>query len=268
MQPKFCGEFAQAGAQRKNIFYRRHIPVPSGVNMYDLLHTHWRSSGNRLGLDFSLHSSYADAVSGKNGWSFCNYDDPGIGFPRDCGPRGYVPHQWQSSTRGGQSQWAWFLDESTISESILALDTNACNSLTDAGCGSNDSAFGLRFGILHGNELGSFRFVENSAATSAGSRGTVSVYSRKYFGKSPRCGNLAGSNSAEHTFGHFQRACNADASCTGFTFSARATSSTKISHEAWCPTIIVLMGVRLSLGHGKPGSYDYWHKGTVHEASL
>ena len=32
---------------------------------------------------------------------YCNYNDNGIGFPRDCGKNGGVGGQWNSKTRGG-----------------------------------------------------------------------------------------------------------------------------------------------------------------------
>jgi len=32
-------------------------------------------------------------------WKFCNYDDPNVGFPRDCGKTGYVPFQWNAINR-------------------------------------------------------------------------------------------------------------------------------------------------------------------------
>ena len=37
----------------------------------------------------------------KNRWQFCNYNDRGIGFPRDCGPTGRINSPWNSYTRGG-----------------------------------------------------------------------------------------------------------------------------------------------------------------------
>merc|ERR1711982_114168 len=40
---------------------------------------------NVMGVDFTLHSSFEDAKAGKNPWLFCNYNEPNIGFPRDCG---------------------------------------------------------------------------------------------------------------------------------------------------------------------------------------
>ena len=37
----------------------------------------------------------------KNRWKFCNYNDNGIGFPRDCGKEGGVGSQWNTLSRGG-----------------------------------------------------------------------------------------------------------------------------------------------------------------------
>ncbi|CAL6335300.1 unnamed protein product [Bathycoccus prasinos] len=34
--------------------------------------------------------------SGSNKWPFCNYNDPDVGFPRDCGPNGAVGNTWFS----------------------------------------------------------------------------------------------------------------------------------------------------------------------------
>jgi hypothetical protein len=50
----------------------------------------WSSSGNTLGTDFNLYSTLEDAKADSNPWPFCNYDDPGVAFPRDCGPVGAV----------------------------------------------------------------------------------------------------------------------------------------------------------------------------------
>merc|ERR1739842_260359 len=53
--------------------------------------------------DFALYSTLDDAINDDNRWTFCNYNDAGIGFPRDCGPSGHVAFQWTSATRGGKA---------------------------------------------------------------------------------------------------------------------------------------------------------------------
>ena len=85
----------------KDIYYRR-ITDKMNFDAYEYMMVTWSNQNNLLNRDFTLHSSLLDAVTGSNPWSFCNFNDRGIGFPRDCGPRGYVAHQWNSRTRGGQ----------------------------------------------------------------------------------------------------------------------------------------------------------------------
>ena len=54
------------------------------------------SSNNLLNVQFALYSTLADAQADQNRWAFCNYDDFNVGFPRDCGPTGFVGGQWNS----------------------------------------------------------------------------------------------------------------------------------------------------------------------------
>ena len=67
------------GLEHKDIYYKRLTVIPPSISMYDLLHGTWSSSLNTNGIDFSLYSTYKDAVGNKNAWSFCNYNDNGIG---------------------------------------------------------------------------------------------------------------------------------------------------------------------------------------------
>lgn len=85
----------------KDIYYRRFTPIPEGFDLLDTLMNNWFEADNVLNVDFGLYSTQLDAYYDTNRWSFCNYDDPGIGFPRDCGPKGKVNHQWNSYVRGG-----------------------------------------------------------------------------------------------------------------------------------------------------------------------
>lgn len=92
----------------RNIYYHRVTPMKKDFSIYDTTQITWSSeNGNRLGIDFNLYSTLDDALSRKNGWKYCNYNDPSIGFPRDCGSIRYVSHQWQSQTRGGQKDFRW-----------------------------------------------------------------------------------------------------------------------------------------------------------------
>ncbi len=35
-------------------------------------------------------------MNDQNRWKVCNYDDDGVGFPRDCGPKDLAGGQWSS----------------------------------------------------------------------------------------------------------------------------------------------------------------------------
>jgi len=85
----------------QTIVYKRTSTMPVGKDWYQLFMQDWFSSQNNLNTDFKLYSSVSDAESDTNPWQFCNYDDPGVGFPRDCGKTGAVGGQWNSQTRGG-----------------------------------------------------------------------------------------------------------------------------------------------------------------------
>jgi len=86
----------------KLIFYRRISPI-GNFNAYANMKS-WTSVNNNMYLqDFALYSTLDDAINDENRWTFCNYNDAGIGFPRDCGPSGHVAFQWTSATRGGKA---------------------------------------------------------------------------------------------------------------------------------------------------------------------
>lgn len=93
----FRRECSNCNPRYKDLYYKRITPVRQ-FSVYDNFH-YWQSYQNNLNTDFKLYQSYADLLNDRNGWTFCNYDDPGIGFPRDCGGDG---GQWNSLTRGGQ----------------------------------------------------------------------------------------------------------------------------------------------------------------------
>lgn len=79
-----------------------YFDVDNGeTNLQALFTDMWMSTENELGINFNLYSSYEDAISGDNAWTWCNYNDKGVGFPRDCGPTGYVSAQWNSYKRHG-----------------------------------------------------------------------------------------------------------------------------------------------------------------------
>jgi hypothetical protein len=94
-------ECARCGPQHRDVYYKR-LTDKTTFDAHGLLLETWSSANNVLNRDFALYSSLDDAANGWNAWSFCNYDDQGVAFPRDCGPSGSVGWQWNSLTRGGQ----------------------------------------------------------------------------------------------------------------------------------------------------------------------
>ena len=47
----------------------------------------WSSENNTMHEDYELYSSEYDMSRHQNEWQSANYDDEGVGFPRDCGQR-------------------------------------------------------------------------------------------------------------------------------------------------------------------------------------
>jgi len=97
----------------KDIVYKRL--TPSGcIDFRDLFLKNWYSDPdgegtNIRGTDFKLYSTFEHAQNDQSPWNFCNYNDSGIGFPRDCGPNGAVGSEWNSMSRGGETDFAYYL---------------------------------------------------------------------------------------------------------------------------------------------------------------
>ncbi len=91
-------------ATHRKIWYRRLTPVPANFDLLSNILTYYSGTvpvGNKWKVDFSLHSSYEDAVSGANPWS-CpndtfNYYAPFVG---NCSPSG-------ASVTEQYSHWDW-----------------------------------------------------------------------------------------------------------------------------------------------------------------
>ena len=101
-QDEFNSKFAQCPVvkYRRNdedfAYYKRVTPLPDNFNAYNIFTDTWASTDNVLNTDFELYFSLDDLKQESNKWAFCNYDDPGVGFPRDCGPTSGVPSLWFS----------------------------------------------------------------------------------------------------------------------------------------------------------------------------
>ena len=94
----------------KYIIYKRYTAVPPDLDIKDLFLANWfDTNGNTFHVDFDLFSTMEDAENGVNKWQFCNFNDREIGFPRDCGPTGRVSGEWNSLTRGGETDFAYYV---------------------------------------------------------------------------------------------------------------------------------------------------------------
>jgi len=103
---RMCGK---CGPEHRVMYYRRLTKAYSFAP-YSYMKNDWKRHNNILNKDFGLYSSYSDAIQDTGRWQFCNYDDPGIGFPRDCGKTGSVGGNWNSWRRGGRKDVAFYVD--------------------------------------------------------------------------------------------------------------------------------------------------------------
>jgi len=87
----------------RDIYYKRLTPLPptEELNFIDLFLNNWFNTvSNTFHEDFELYSSKEDADNNENAWTYCNFNDGRVGFPRDCGPTSKINNQWNSYTRG------------------------------------------------------------------------------------------------------------------------------------------------------------------------
>lgn len=93
----------------RDIYYKRLTPFrPFGLNatagevyLLDMFMNKWVKAGNDMSAgDFTLHSTYVDALEDDNAWLRCDYGTR-EGFPRNCGPTGLFSNNWNSYVRGG-----------------------------------------------------------------------------------------------------------------------------------------------------------------------
>jgi len=116
-------------SSHQDIYYRRFDGVgglPSNLDLLDTVKNNWFDSpNNTFNVDFKLYSSYDDALNDINAWTFCNFDDPGVGFPRDCGPTGEVTSQWNSFVNwGGQLNVGFYVETPTTGPACSDLTVN------------------------------------------------------------------------------------------------------------------------------------------------
>jgi len=96
-----------------DIIYKRLTPLPDGFSIFDDFLGEWAIQNNELNVDFELYSNMLDALAERNRWTYCNYDD-NVGFPRNCGPDGFVGNQWNSLTRGGRQCYGFYVYRANV----------------------------------------------------------------------------------------------------------------------------------------------------------
>jgi len=105
----------------REVFYRRITDPP--VDLLSIIESDWRSSDNVHESDFDLYSSYSDAVSETNAWTYCGGFDNStyhVGFPGNCGPDGPVWGQYLDfTTRINQLDVSIYVVDATANETFF-----------------------------------------------------------------------------------------------------------------------------------------------------
>ena len=81
--------------------YQRTRSIPHGFDAFAIFTDTWRDApSNRLNHDFVLYDDHYALLRGHQPWRFCNYNDPDVAFPRDCGKTGSIGNRWFSMPGG------------------------------------------------------------------------------------------------------------------------------------------------------------------------
>eukprot|EP00492_Amphilonche_elongata_P000513 TRINITY_DN128_c0_g1_i5.p1 TRINITY_DN128_c0_g1~~TRINITY_DN128_c0_g1_i5.p1 ORF type:complete len:245 (-),score=28.45 TRINITY_DN128_c0_g1_i5:300-1034(-) len=80
--------------------YKRTSSISSSFDAFAMFTDTWRDENNVPNVDFEVYNSVEDIQTQTNRWSFCNYNDPDVGYPRDCGMSGSVFNRWFSMPGG------------------------------------------------------------------------------------------------------------------------------------------------------------------------
>lgn len=106
-------------SSHREVFYRRDTTAPT--NLLDIIRKDWTSASNTFNVDFSLYSTYEDAVSGQNAWQYCGgFNTEGQGFPGTCGPVGASEDQWiNMELRNGQPDVAIFVQDAAAPAEVF-----------------------------------------------------------------------------------------------------------------------------------------------------
>ncbi|GFH50285.1 hypothetical protein CTEN210_06761 [Chaetoceros tenuissimus] len=88
--------------------------LPEGFDLQNTLLDRWvEGEHNKFNVDFELYNDYEAALKRDESkrWTYCNFHSH-IGFPRDCGPTQYSPHNWNKFYSGWSKDVAFFVDMS------------------------------------------------------------------------------------------------------------------------------------------------------------
>jgi len=136
---RYSGSFYSGGRythqNEMHSVYVRTSSVPDGMDAYDYFTQTWNSTNNVLGTDFELYDSLDDARARQDQWGYCNYDDIGVGYPRDCGKTALVGGQWFAM---GQSLRSFALFTGAQCESFKVFPANPAattNPVASSNCG-------------------------------------------------------------------------------------------------------------------------------------
>jgi hypothetical protein len=84
--------------------YKRRTSWGS-LDQYELFVNMWSVKGeNEFHKDFDIFSSYEDALADATPWEYCNGDDKGVGFPRDCGEKKHTIFRWFAFPKNAVSE--------------------------------------------------------------------------------------------------------------------------------------------------------------------
>ena len=90
---------ACTSASHREIYYRRfdsNGELPTDFDLLETVKNTWVDKpNNEFNIHFALYSTYSDALNDSNRWAYCNFSSI-LGFPRDCGPTGFVGSQWNN----------------------------------------------------------------------------------------------------------------------------------------------------------------------------
>jgi hypothetical protein len=111
----------------KKIYYRRLTAIPEGFDLLDnlLYHSDNGAGNNVWSEDFSIHSTYEDALADVNAWK-CpgNSYSYGSGFPGNCSPSGaQVKNQQSRFNKGEQRNVAYYVNKPENSQLRVAPTT-------------------------------------------------------------------------------------------------------------------------------------------------